>query len=128
MKLSDIRQAAATKYGDLPVELEAGGNVLLQNLLRMPKAQRKALTKIQERLDAIQGEDETAKAAELGEGEDDTDAIVRLVREAIELVADSKANAKALLDEIGDDLPTLMAVFEEYGATSQPGEATPSGT
>lgn len=128
MKLSDLRATATTKYGDLPLELDDGQTVTLQNLLRMPKEQRKKLTAIQERLDRVQGEDEGLKAAELQEGEDDTDAIVRLVREAIELVADTKAHAKALLDEIGDDLPTLMSVFEEYGQTSQPGEATPSGT
>lgn len=128
MKLADIREAAEKKYGDLPIDLADETSVRLQNLLRMPKDQRRAVTKLQEGLDAVQGEDEAAKKAQLLDGEDDTDAVVRLVKETIRLVADSKKGAEALIAEIGDDLPTLMNVFEEYGATSQPGEAQPSGT
>ncbi|MFC4089356.1 phage tail assembly protein [Micromonospora sp. GCM10011541] len=104
MTLDDIRAAANAKYGSFDISL-GELNVRLLNPLRMPKKNRDALMATQEKL-----------------GADDADQEA-LLKEALNLVAETPAQAKALLKEVGDDLAVLATIFEGYVKGTQAGEA-----
>lgn len=126
--LAWFRDTADAKYGDLTIPLGDGVEVTLRNGLRLPKDQRRELSTLQKRLDNLQSDDPEVAQAELADGEDETDAMYRLMVETLRLVADSAKGADKLVDAIGDDLPALLEIFAKYGASSQPGEASPSGS
>ncbi|MFD6636770.1 phage tail assembly protein [Micromonospora chalcea] len=102
--LDDIRAAAEAKYGSLEIPLGTTTARLL-NPLRLSKKNRDALTSVQTRLDE-EGADQEA-----------------LLREALTVIAEHPAQAKALLKEIGDDLAVMATIFERYAKGTQAGEA-----
>lgn len=105
--LDDIRAAAESKYGSTDINL--GTRIVkLLNPLRLPKKQRDALIAVQERLNAEDADQEA------------------LLAEALSLVAESGAAAKALLAAVGDDLAVLVEVFARYSEGTQAGEASAS--
>jgi tail assembly protein len=104
--LADIQAAADKKYGPLVIELP-DGNVELTNPIRLSKDKRKALAD----LDAADAD-----------GEVDVD---EKVAACIKLAA-KPADAKRLLAALGGDLAQLKEVIEQWSASSQPGEASPS--
>lgn len=106
--LDDIRAAADRKYGSTDISLDDTVTVRLLNPLRLSRSRRDELATLQDRM-AEEGADQ--------EG---------LMKEALLLVADTPAKGKALLKAIGDDLATLAATFEAYGAGTQMGEASAS--
>lgn len=124
--LADIQAAADAKFGDCRIALGGDETVVLRNGLRMPKEERRELTALQKRLDALQSDDDDVQASEMRPDEDQADAMTRLVRDILSLVADDKAAATTMLSRIGDNLPTLLQVLTEYGQVAQPGEASPS--
>ena len=126
--LAWFRDTAEAKYGDLTIPIGDGAEVTLRNGLRLPKDERRSLSKLQKRLDNLQSDDEKVAKAEVLEGEDETDAMYRLMVEKLRLVADSSKGSDRLIAAIGDDLPALLEIFAKYGAASQPGEASPSAT
>lgn len=113
--LDDIRAAADAKYGslDIPVEREGfdGGPervvVRLLNPLRLPKEKRDKLAGLQ---------------AEL-ENEDDERDITEKLGSAIRVIAQTEAQADALLAKIGHDAAQLAIVFERYTKQESAGEA-----
>ena len=105
--LDDIRAAAEAKYGSTDIDL--GTRIVkLLNPLRLGKKQRTALIAVQDKLNA-EGADQEA-----------------LLTEALSLVAESPAAAKALLAAVGDDLAVLVEVFSRYSEGTQAGEASAS--
>lgn len=107
--LDDIRAAADAKYGS--TDIEFGDTVVhLLNPLRMPKAQRDKLVNIQKEM----------------EGEGDEIDQVAVFQNAIRTVAQTAAQANALIKAVGDDLGVLAEVFERYTEGQQVGEASPS--
>ena len=110
--LDDIRAAAEAKYGSTDIEV-GGRTVRLLNPLRLKKKNRDALMAVQKRLDA-----EDTDAAELDQE--------KLLSDAIGLVAETPAQAKALLDAVDGDLAVLAEIFETYGRGTQAGEASAS--
>lgn len=124
--LADIQAAADAKFGDCRIALGGNEEVILRNGLRMPKEERRELTGLQKRLDALQSDDEEIQQSELMPDEDQADAMTRLIRDILSLVAADKATVTTMLSRIGDDLPTLLQVLTEYGQVAQPGEASPS--
>lgn len=102
--LDDIRAAAEAKYASTDIQV-GDTTVRLINALRLPKEKRAALMSIQDDMEA--------------EGSDQEETLAK----AIELVAETPAQAKLLLTEIGDDLAILAQVFEVYGKATQVGEA-----
>lgn len=119
---------AEQKFGDLTVPIHGENPVTLRNALRLPKELRRELNTVQKRIDNLQSDDEAVSGAELLEGEDQTEAMTRLISDALRLLADSKPGADRLLEAVSDNLPALLSIFEEYGRTAQPGEASPSGS
>lgn len=105
--LDDIRAAAEAQYGALEIEV-GGTTVRLLNLLRLSRKNRDALVAVQDKLSA-DGADQEA-----------------LLKEAITLVAETPAQARALLKEVGDDLAVLATIFQRYVEGTQAGEASGS--
>lgn len=105
--LDDIRAAAEAKYGAMEIDL--GDDVVrLVNPLRLSKAKRDELTAINDRLEE-EGVDQEA-----------------VFHDAIRLVAETPGQATKLLKAVGSDLAILAEVFENYGKTTQVGEASAS--
>lgn len=108
--LDDIREAAEKKYGSFDIELPDGETVSLLNPMRMDKAKRKELGALQERLNALSESEESV----------DEESVVE---EMLTLVAASPAQAKRLLKALGDDMAMKITVFNQYGESTQAGEA-----
>jgi hypothetical protein len=100
--LADIQSAADKKYGPLVISDVPGGPVELVNPLRMDKAKRDRLTK----LDAI--EDPEEKLAE-----------------AIRIGVAKASDAKRLLAAV-TDLAALAEIVNAWTSSAQVGEASPS--
>jgi hypothetical protein len=98
--LADIQAAADKKYGPLVIELP-DGPVTLVNPLRMNKAARDKLTK----LDDIEDPEEKLQTA------------IRIGAKA--------ADAKRLLAAV-TDLATLAEIVTQWTSSAQVGEASPS--
>lgn len=105
--LDDIRSAAEAKYGSTDIEL-GDETIRLLNPLRLAKAARNQLTKLQ---DLMGGEDADQE---------------ELLSEAIRLVAEHPKAADKLLTAIGGDLAVLAEIFDAYGKGTQVGEASAS--
>ncbi|WP_329793884.1 phage tail assembly protein [Lentzea sp. DG1S-22] len=110
--LDDIRAAADRKYGSTDITL-GKETVRLLNPLRMKKAQRNKLIGIQKQMETEAGEAE------------DVDQVA-VFQEALRIVAQTPAQAKLLIDSIGDDLGVLAEVFERYTEGQSVGEASSS--
>lgn len=106
--LAQIREAAEKKYGPFDIPDVEGGPITLLNPLRLSKAKRKQLADMQ-----------TAQK----DPKADQD---KLLRDMVRLVAQNKEQADRLLLSIGDDMPVLVELLNEYGRASQTGEASPS--
>lgn len=114
VSLADIQKAAEQKYGDYTIDLGGGRLLTLRNALRLPKDQRDRLAQLQRQITTAQ------------DGDQDLDALIDTVRDAVRLLVDSPELAEELLDAVGDDLPVLLEVFAGYQESAQPGEASPS--
>ncbi|WP_394615882.1 phage tail assembly protein [Lentzea sp. JNUCC 0626] len=110
--LDDIRAAADRKYGSTDITVE-DTTVRLLNPLRMKKAQRDKLIGVQKEMEA--GTDEA----------EDVDQVA-VFQQALRIVAQTPAQAKLLIDAIGDDLGVLAEVFERYTEGQSVGEASSS--
>lgn len=115
--LDMIRDAAEKKYGSFEVEIAEGEIVQLLNPMRMSKAKRVELHKLQARMDALGKADE----ADL-EGVDEE----AVIEEMLTCVCESAPKAKKLLKALGDDLAMKIALFNEYGSHTSAGEASAS--
>lgn len=110
IQLSDIQTAAEKKYGNLTIDI-GDKAVVLRNPMRLSKAERKEL------FASFKSEDDDETDREDGEEHLDT---------VLTIVAASKADAKALLAALGDDLPAKAEVVAEYMKSAQVGEASAS--
>lgn len=111
--LDNFRDAAEAKYGSLPIEHE-GETFSLRNVLRLPSADRKAISSAQ---DDVKGED----------GEDaDEDKALESLRKIVRIAADKKKPADKFLEAVGEDAGILMVIIEQYMEDTQVGEASPS--
>jgi hypothetical protein len=101
--LADIKRSADKKYGPLIVEDVPGGPVELINPLRLSKAKRDRLSKIDEESD-----------------------IDKKFTSIIQIAVAKPADAKRLLAEVGDDLTYLADLCQKWTSSAQVGEASPS--
>jgi len=104
--LDDIRAAAEAKYGSTDIEVD-GEVIRLSNPLRLSADRRSELLRVQKAL---------------ADGDENTDQ-VRLLSEAIKIVAASPEGAEQLLVAIDGDLAILIEVFGAYSEGTQAGEA-----
>lgn len=120
--LDEIRQSLDRKYGPTVIELGEGRSCVLRSPIRLPKADRRALRELQERLNKLQEDDGDADAA----GADVEDELVDGLREIFRVAAEDKASAEEFLAAAGDDLGFLREVLELWQESTEPGEASPS--
>lgn len=109
IRLDDIREAAEKKYGPYVIEGVPGGDVTLLNPIRLPKAKRVKLNKLQ-----------SMQESEMVKEQD------QLLRDMIILIAATPEDAKRLLDVLGDDSALMAEVLNDYGLKSQAGNPLPS--
>lgn len=102
--LDDIRAAADAKYGSTDIQLDEKTTVVLRNPLRLSKAERDELAKLQGSLDGDSDQSE-------------------VLGNALRLVAKDKKIAEKLIDTVGDDLALLAQLFATYSKGTQAGEA-----
>ncbi len=105
--LAEVRQAAAKRYTDFPVELSDGTEVTLRSPLRLSREERGLLGDIE------------ALAAT-----GDTDAITETLR----IAAQTPEQARRLLAEIDSDIPTAAVLFEQWAEAVSVGEASASAS
>lgn len=110
--LDDIRAAADKKYGSTDIPLDEERTLHLVNVLQLPKEDRKKLKAVQSDLDA-----------EKAEENDDEDAQVEMLRNAIRIIAKEKALAEELFTALGDNLAYLAVIFDRYTEGTEAGEA-----
>ena len=118
--LDGFRQAADQKYGKLEIDLGDGKVTVLNSPLRISDANRDKVLELVEKLsdeEEDEDKDENASLAELKE-------LVPTFREFLLAVGDD--NTPLLLDSIGDDLATLIEIFQTYQSLVGLGEASPS--
>ncbi|MCQ9385116.1 phage tail assembly protein [Brevibacterium moorei] len=108
MKLSDIRNAADTKFAPFLVELDDDRQVELRVPIRLDKKERKAVT-----------------AAFDVEDKDDKDAF-DIYTEVFRIVIADKADADALIAALDNDLAVAQELFNDYSEQTQLGEAASS--
>ncbi|MFC4336017.1 phage tail assembly protein [Salininema proteolyticum] len=106
--LDAIREAAEARYGNLDIDMGDGSTVTLLNALRLPEARRDRLASLQDSL----SDGDIAVADQIG-----------ALREMVGLVAATKGQGRRLLEAIGEDVPALLTVLEQYGQGSELGEA-----
>lgn len=137
IKLDTIRENVSRKYAPLVIELDADNAVSLRQVIRLSKAERDALTKLQaDRVrEAREAErNEKARLARVEAGEvDDSDlsdtsdeSLLSYFKAFIKLVADSPAGAEALFAALDDDVAILGEIVTEYSESTQVGEASSS--
>lgn len=116
LNLKSLQQKTEKKYPALAIEVDDEGNVLtLRNILRLPKADRRAFKKIQDKRAEVEKAAKAAEeAGEVVETDDASAETIEYFKSAITLVADNKALCEKFLAEVGDDLATLATVFEMY--------------
>lgn len=111
--LDDIRAAAEAQYGSYDIDL-GDEEVRLLNPMRMSKEKRAELGRLQKRLDEIGSADEE----ELESVDEES-----VMDEMLTLVCESPAKAKKLLKALNGDLAMKVTIFNEYGKSTQAGEA-----
>lgn len=111
--LDSIRAAADAKYGSFDIELTDGSVTKLLNPLRLHEDARAELKVV---------------SGLLANSTEDTESVdqVDLFQRAIRCVAETPAQAEALLTAVGRDLAILAEIFAGYGEGTQAGEASAS--
>lgn len=102
LDLDALRAEANNKYKNLTVR-----GVVFRGLMRVSKAERERF-------------DELAAARRAGESQAD---VTEFYRDVLMLVAEDKAAAEALLDDIGEDAAVLDTLVSLYFERTQVGEA-----
>lgn len=111
--LDSIRAAAELKYGGYAIAISETETLTLRNPLRMSKADRAALTALQD----VANEDDGAAEAVDQE---------QVLADLIVLVADNKSLAHRFIEAVDGDLAVLSETFSQYGEKVQVGEASAS--
>lgn len=113
--LDSLREELDHKYA--PFQIEVDGEVLvLRNLLRLPELERNAAVELMAEVDKMSEQDESAETLS---------KLRQALAEVLVLVtADGKG--KKLVAAMGDDLALYMEVVQQWGAATQPGEASNS--
>ena len=106
--LDSIREAADKKYGSYDIEV-GETTVRLLNPLRLTKEAR-------DELESLESDELNVENSDLG------DVQGRLTR-TIQIIAETEAQANALLTAVGGDLAVLATIIESYGENAQVGEA-----
>lgn len=112
--LDKLKADIEEKYA--PVVIDAGDvQVTLVQVLRLSKAQRKALV-------------DAEKAQEKTDGEFDEDATLERLRAVLRIAATDKDDVEFLIDALGDDLVLLSEVVNAWREGTQAGEASSSAS
>ncbi|AVR76331.1 tail assembly chaperone [Mycobacterium phage Annyong] len=112
--LDSLREEADKQFAPFKVRLSDGTEVVLRNLLRLNKNDRKTVLAS---IEALKTEDESEEGRTL----DDIDRMVDTVSKILELAAGK--DSRKLLKELDGDLGLLMGVLEGWLEATSPGEA-----
>jgi hypothetical protein len=131
--LQNLKDDLDAKYG--AVELEGfpgeGGIIRLMPMLRHTEQRRDEITAVMQR-HAAEGKARKAAAApgqedELEDGEGvDLNKSVHQIEELLTLVLERKSDIDRIKQGFGEDGQALIALWETFQESTQPGEASPS--
>ncbi|QHB38032.1 tail assembly chaperone [Mycobacterium phage Cintron] len=110
--LDSLREEADKQFAPFKVQLSDGTEVVLRNLLRLNKNDRKTVLAS---IEALKTEDESEEGRTL----DDIDRMVDTVSKILELAAGK--DSRKLLKELDGDLGLLMGVLEGWLEATSPG-------
>lgn len=113
--LDKLKADIEAKYAPFVVEGVPGGDVRLLPAMRLPESQRAELVKQTGRIQSLQDEDDQ-----------DINAIVQTLADALRAVAETAEAGQRLLDALEGDLAMLQHVFTAYSEATKPGEASHS--
>lgn len=114
--LDALREEAEREFAPTTITLSDGTEVVLQNLLRLKKRDRKVVLEKLKVLEAIDG-------TETSEETDEIELLAETATEILELVADK---GQKLLRELDGDVSIILKVLNKWMESTQPGEAQPS--
>jgi hypothetical protein len=121
LSLDDLRKGAESKYPDFEIETEDGKILGFKPIFRLPKEKRKTIADamdIQKRIEALPE----------GADVDQPELMIQIISDALKAAERTKGDHAALAKFAGkEDLGIWLFVFTEYSATTELGEAAPSG-
>ena len=121
LSLDDLRKGAESKYPDFEIETEDGKILGFKPVFRLPKEKRKVIADamdIQKRIEALPE----------GADVDQPQLMIEILSDALKAAERTKGDHAALAKFAGkEDLGIWLFVFTEYSATTELGEAAPSG-
>ncbi|QDP44303.1 tail assembly chaperone [Mycobacterium phage Heathen] len=116
--LDSFREEVEKEFAPVKIEVDADNSVVLRNLLRIPKGAREEIFGLLERMDKMsEGKSEDEMTVE------ELEATAGIALRMIELVADTPAGGRILVESLEDDLALTLKVFEAWMEATNPGEA-----
>ncbi|AHY27087.1 tail assembly chaperone [Mycobacterium phage Phantastic] len=114
--LDSFREEVEKEFAPVKIEVDAKTSVVLRNLLRVPKAAREEIFGLLERMDKMsEGKSEDEMTVE------ELEATAGIALRMIELVADTPAGGRKLVESLEDDLALTLKVFEAWMEATNPG-------
>lgn len=116
--LDSLREEVEKEYAPVKVTVAKDQDVVLRNLLRVPKKAREELFGLLDEMENLtEGKDDEAEMSV-----DELEKTAGIATRMIELVADGP-HKKKLIDALNDDMALTLKVFEAWMEASNPGEA-----
>lgn len=116
--LDTLREDVEKKFAPVTITLSDGEEIVLRNIMRLSKDDRKAVLAV---IEEIQAEGDDSQA-------DSIESTLAGIAKLFGIIAQTKAKGAKLVKEIGDNLPLTTAVFSAWMKESQLGEAGNSPT
>lgn len=113
MNLDELRKAVEAKYSGLEMQYgtKVTEKVTLRAAIRLQKHERNRLADLAKSLQGEEGK------------EQDEDAVLKALLDMLRIVADSPEGAEQLILAMNSDLATIVTLWAEYQAATDPGEA-----
>jgi hypothetical protein len=128
--LDELDKLVEKKYAPYDVDMGEAGVCRLLQSLRLPDEKQVELTRVQREFNALQEEriDEDGEKIERTPEEELElkPQMIDLLHQMFRLVAEDEEQIDKFLAARGDDLATMLTLFEEYADSSQMGEASAS--
>jgi hypothetical protein len=133
LSLEELAERVSEKYAPFDVPMGEAGTVRLRQVLRLPKEQKRQVIEIQQELNGLQTEKkdpETGDVIELTVDEqlDIEPKQIECFQAIFRIVADDQELVELMLKQIGDDVASLLELFNAYQETTQAGEASASSS
>lgn len=125
ISLDQLNAEADKRFAPFVVDDVPGGSVTLRNALRLPKADRDRLRKLQKDVNKLKL---ATDADESGDSSAAEEAVVGMLQKMFGILAAEAGGGDRLSEAVGDDPAKLMLIMEMYAEDTQLGEALRSAS